>query len=205
MRRFTLGLVASVTLALVASVASMARQGARTTTSAGGATSPSTLMGTIRDADGKALNGVPVSARAADQTFTTSVYTDDQGEYVFPTLPRGDYNVWAQAVGFSTARVNLMLDGVESTVQVLTLKVLSNFEPQLTGVEWYDALPDDTADHRRLKQITYVSCADCHTLAVALQNRFDEEGWRAIITAMESSLFTGFRGRSDFRADQLFG
>lgn len=166
MRRFALALVVSVTLAVVASVATMARQGARNTTSASGGAWPSTLMGTIRDADGKPLNGVPVSARASDETFTTSVYTDDKGEYVFPTLPRGDYSVWAQAVGFATARVDLMLDGAKPAVQAFVLKPLANFEPQLTGVEWYDALPDDTADHRRLKQITYVSCADCHTLAV---------------------------------------
>src|SRR5437588_251450 len=176
MRRYTLALVASVIIAVIASVAGIARQGARTTTAASGAASPSSrsslssLMGTIRDADGKLLNGVPVSAQASDQTFTTSVYTDDKGEYVFPTLPGGDYKVWAQAVGFSTARVDLMLDGAKPTVQPFMLKRLANFEPQFTGVEWYDALPDDTADHRRLKQITYVACADCHSLAVALQN-----------------------------------
>ena len=49
--------------------------------------------------------------RATDQTFTTSVYTDDKGEYVFPNLPHGDYKVWAQAVGFSTARMDLTLGG----------------------------------------------------------------------------------------------
>src|SRR5437773_2207844 len=186
MRRYTLALVTSVTLAIVASVAGLARQGARTTTSAIGPASPSTLMGTIRDVDGRPLNGVPVSARASDQTFTTSVYTDNKGEYVFPTLPRGDYKVWAQAAGFSTARADLTLDGAKPAVQAFMLKPLANFDPQFTGVEWYDALPDDTADHRRLKQITYVACADCHSLAVALQNRFDEVGWRAIITSMES-------------------
>src|SRR5580693_8965393 len=98
MRRYTLVLAAGVTLAVVASVAG---QGARTTPSTSGPASPSTLMGTIRDVGGEPLNGVPVSARATDQTFTTSVYTDDKGEYVFPTLPRGDYKVWAQAVGYS--------------------------------------------------------------------------------------------------------
>jgi len=202
--RYTLTFVATVTLGVVAGVAGMVPQGARTTASTGGPASPTALMGTIRDPAGKPLSGVPVSARASDQTFTTSVYTDDRGEYVFPTLPRGDYNVWAQTLGFATARVDLMLDGATPTVQAFVLKPLSNFEAQLTGVEWYDALPDDTADHRRLKQITYVACADCHSLAVVLQNRFDEAGWRTIITAMESAVYNGFRGRSDFRDDELF-
>ena len=204
MQRYALTLVLGVTLAIVASIAAMARQGARTTTSASGLASPSSLMGTVRDAGGKPLNGVPVSARATDQTFTTSVYTDDKGEYVFPTLPPGDYKVWAQAVGYSMTSVDVPLGGSHATVQAFALKPLANFESQLTGVEWYDSLPDDTADHRRMKQILYVACTDCHSLAVILQNQFDEAGWRAIITAMESSVYNGYRGRSDFRDDELF-
>ena len=204
MRRYRRVFILGVILAVVASVAAMARQGTRTTTNTTGPASPSTLMGTVRDAGGKPLNGVPVSVRTTDQTFTTSVYTDDKGEYVFPTLPRGDYKVWAQTVGFSTARMDLTLDGTHPTVQAIVLKPIGNFEPQLTGVEWYDSLPDDTADHRRLKQILYVGCTDCHSLAVVLQNRFDEAGWRAIITAMEASVYNGYRGRSDFRDDELF-
>ena len=62
---------------------------------------PSTgLMGTVKSADGKVMEGVAVSARAANQTFTTSVYTDKDGEYHFPQLANGSYKVWAQAVGF---------------------------------------------------------------------------------------------------------
>src|ERR1700676_2873886 len=165
MRRHTRVFILGVILAAVARVAARARQGTRTTTNATGPASPSTLMGTVRDAGGKPLNGVPVSVRATDQTFTTSVYTDDKGEYVFPNLPHGDYKVWAQAVGFSTARMDLTLGGAHSTVQAIVLRPIGNFEPQLTGVEWYDSLPDDTADHRRMKQIMYVACTDWHSLA----------------------------------------
>ena len=78
MQRYALTLVLGVTLAIVASIAAMARQGARTTTSASGPASPSSLMGTVRDAGGKPLNGVPVSARATDQTFTTSATATSQ-------------------------------------------------------------------------------------------------------------------------------
>ena len=58
------------------------------------------LTGVVSSSDGKPLEGVGVSARADDKTFTTTVYTDDNGKYFFPPLESGSYQVWAQPVGF---------------------------------------------------------------------------------------------------------
>src|SRR5579863_10092527 len=63
------------------------------------------LMGSIKGMDGKPLHGIAITAQASDRTFKTTVYTDDQGEYVFPHLLTGDYKIWAQAVGLTTERV----------------------------------------------------------------------------------------------------
>src|SRR5687767_2622481 len=68
-----------------------------------------TLIGSVRAGDGKALGGVVVSARAADKTITVSVFTDEQGGYIFPALDSGTYRLWAQAVGFQTARGKVTL------------------------------------------------------------------------------------------------
>jgi hypothetical protein len=198
-----LALVTGLTLAVAAVLAAAVPQGGRTPTNAVAPASPSTLMGTIRASDGKPLDGVTVSARAREQTFTTSVFTDVQGEYVFPTLPSGVYQVWAQAVGFATARVDLTLDASRATLQGLTLTPLADFTSQLTGVEWFDALPNDTTEHRRMKQILRVGCSDCHSLAVVLQNRFDEQGWRVLVKAMEEASHSGWTGRVDVPDDQL--
>src|SRR5439155_25945108 len=51
-----------------------------------------TLSGTTRTAGGAPLDGVAVSARAVDKTFTTTVYADKKGEYVFPALESGKYS-----------------------------------------------------------------------------------------------------------------
>jgi hypothetical protein len=56
----------------------------------------SSLTGMARTMDGKVLEGVAVSARAVDRSVTTSVFTDERGEYVFPPLDGGRYQVWAQ-------------------------------------------------------------------------------------------------------------
>ena len=58
------------------------------------------LSGSIRSASGEPMEGVTVSAKAEGKTITTSVFTDDDGVYVFPALDAGKYRVWAQAVGF---------------------------------------------------------------------------------------------------------
>ena len=111
--------------------------------------SGASIWGTVQDAAGDPVDGALVSIRAVDQTFTTSVFTDESGEYVTPPLPARRYRMWAQAVGFGTARAELLLDGPAS--RSFALKMLEDFTPQLTGTEWYDALPDATADDRRMK------------------------------------------------------
>ena len=160
------------------------------------------LMGTIRDAAGKPLAGVTVSARSADRTMTTSVYTDDAGRYVFPHLAAGRYRVWAQAVTYGTGRIEAVLDGVHTEGRDVTLSPLRDFEAQLSGSEWFNSLPDDTANHRRLKQIMYVACTGCHSLDVVLQNKFDETGWNAIVHSMEQAFYNGYRP-GDLKASQL--
>ena len=161
------------------------------------------LRGTVRIASGTPLDGAAVSVKAPGQTITTSVYTDTRGAFVFPALPAGRYDVWAQAVGFRTARASVTLDPARPVTQALSLAPAEDFAAQLTGDQWLDALPSDTRERRRMKQVLFVSCADCHSLAVVLQNRFDEAGWRAIVRSMEEAAHTGWTGRLDPRDDQL--
>src|SRR5215472_6977331 len=62
------------------------------------------LSGAIKSASGEAMGGVTVSAKADGRTITTTVFTDDSGNYYFPPLPSGKYRVWAQALSFATAK-----------------------------------------------------------------------------------------------------
>src|SRR6516165_9093900 len=83
---------------LLASVAGLAMGLA-----AGGASADQLLTGSIASASGQKLEGVQVSAKKEGSTITTSVYTDQNGDYFFPPLADGKYRVWAQALGFQTA------------------------------------------------------------------------------------------------------
>jgi hypothetical protein len=59
------------------------------------------LSGSVKSDVGAKLDGVIVSAKRADQTITTSVFTDEDGNYYFPRMADGKYRVCAQAEGFA--------------------------------------------------------------------------------------------------------
>src|SRR5688572_23723555 len=63
----------------------------------------SALTGIVRNGTAP-MEGVAVSARADGHTWTTTVFTDARGEYVFPAVEAGRYRVRAQAVGFGAGR-----------------------------------------------------------------------------------------------------
>src|SRR5262245_41017137 len=67
------------------------------------------LAGTITSAAGEKMGGVTVSARAEGSPITTSVFTDETGNYYFPPLPDGKYRVWAQALTYQTAKSDVDL------------------------------------------------------------------------------------------------
>ena len=152
----------------------------------------SVLSGTVRSSEGKPLEGIGVSARNRSDTFTTTVYTDESGRYLFPPVASGEYKVWAQAVGFETSRAETGLaDGAKKQVD-LTLAGLADFHKQLSGTEWAASLPEDTADDRRMKTVFINNCSGCHQVSFLLQNRFDAAGWGAVITLMEKMLSIGY-------------
>lgn len=148
---------------------------------------PGTLVGTVRGADDLPLAGVQVSAKAAGTTITTTVFTDEQGRYFFPAMRAGEYRAWAQAVGFARAPAAVMIVPGGQKRQAFTLNALRTFDelaPQLSESEWIAALPEDTREQRRMKEILRVNCGMCHSIASVLQHRFDERGWLNMIDAM---------------------
>ncbi|MGH9786367.1 MAG: carboxypeptidase-like regulatory domain-containing protein, partial [Terriglobia bacterium] len=146
---------------------------------------PSTgLMGTVKSADGKVLEGVAVSARANSQTFSTSVYTDRDGQYYFPQLASGNYKVWAQAVGFEMAGGEVPYASGRKIEQNFTLRSTKDFSKQLSGAEWAESLPDSTPEDRRMKEVVFNNCTACHTAGFVLAKRFDAAGWKIIVDTM---------------------
>ena len=146
---------------------------------------PSTgLMGTVKSSDGKLMEGVAVSARANSQTITTSVFTDQDGQYYFPALSDGRYKVWAQAVGFEAARGEVAISSGKKIPQNFTLRPMQDFHMQLSGSEWSESLPGDTPEDSRMKEIVHNNCTGCHLTGFVLAKRFDAAGWGVIMNTM---------------------
>ncbi len=142
------------------------------------------LWGTVTSASGETLEGVTVSARSPGRNLTTSVFTDSDGEYFFPPLESGrPYKVWAQAQAFEAGRAEVEL-GQAAERQNFSLTSIADFENQLTGAQWYEALPDATREDRRMKEVFRAACMGCHPQNFTLISRFDEAGWGNIIDVM---------------------
>jgi streptogramin lyase len=163
------------------------------TTDVNAAAGRALLTGTVTSASGEKLGGVAVSAKAAGQTITTTVFTDESGAYYFPPMAAAKYNVWAQADTFETAREDVNL--ISTQHQNFVLKPMKDFERQLTGDQILASLPAETPDERRLKRVFRNSCTSCHQPNYILQNRFDEGGWTAVIDLMKRvNVFGGYLG-----------
>jgi streptogramin lyase len=143
------------------------------------------LVGRVRSADGKPMEGVAVSARLQKgATSTISVWTDQNGYYYFPSLDDGQYQIWAQAVGFDRPVADQKLAKTTTVEQNFTLKPIENYLYQLSSAEWLESLPSETAFDRRMKQVLMNTCSNCHQTSFALEKRYDARGWELIIDHM---------------------
>lgn len=83
------------------------------------------ISGAIRDPQGAAVVGATVTATSATQKFVLTAKTDAQGQYVFPTVPPGNYTIAVEADGFQKfAKQNIVLHASDKiAVPDITLSV----------------------------------------------------------------------------------
>lgn len=145
------------------------------------------LTGAITSAAGEKMGGVTVSAKAERSTITTSVFTDESGNFYFPPLPDGKYRVWAQALTFQRANgdVDLNKKTVRRNFVLQPIKNQEDWIRQLPGDELLAALPGDTPEDYRMKTQVRKNCTGCHSASYPLQHRFDEEGWNKVLDLMK--------------------
>src|SRR5215469_9402174 len=67
------------------------------------------ILGTVRDATGGVISGAKVTVRGIDTNVQTSALTNEQGNYSFPDLRSGNYEVFASVMGFRPAKSDALL------------------------------------------------------------------------------------------------
>src|SRR4029077_1866858 len=76
------------------------------------------LTGTVEDAQGGAPPGVPVTVTSPQLQGANTTVTDASGQFRFPSLPPGTYNVKAELPGFRPAEQNEVGIGIDQTINL---------------------------------------------------------------------------------------
>jgi streptogramin lyase len=148
------------------------------------------LSGTIKSSAGAPMGGVTVSAKADGATITTTIFTDESGQYYFPPLPNGHYRVWAQALSFSTAKGTVDL-AADRRQDFMLASLSGDYFQQLPGDLAMASLPEQSGEDKLLKRIVETDCTGCHQPNFPLQHHFDEVGWSAILDLMKNVNVSG--------------
>src|SRR5215467_14279930 len=96
------------------------------------------LTGQVTSAEEGAMEGVLVSAKKDGSTITTTVVTNEKGEYSFPAdrLAAGHYAISTRAIGYDLdgpKAVDIAAGGAKADIKLLKTKNLVN---QLSNAEW---------------------------------------------------------------------
>ena len=100
----------------------------------------------------------------------------------------------AQAMAADNLKIGFVVTlsgpAVRQDFTLNTMKDNLEIVKQMTGQEYVTSLPEDTPEHRKMKDVFYNTCTGCHEPNYILQNRFDEKGWEAILNLM-SRVYNG--------------
>jgi tetratricopeptide (TPR) repeat protein len=100
---------------------------------------PTSLQGTVRDADGKAVAEASILMRKKDSTDSFLVHTDARGSYSFAQLPEGVYSLHATKDGYAAAEVSaVFLRPRESKIIDLTLVALASKGSAASAPQFFD-------------------------------------------------------------------
>src|SRR5262245_50391220 len=140
------------------------------------------LTGQVSSVQEGLMEGVLVNLKKEGSTITTTVVTNDKGEYSFPAarLEPGKYTITIRAAGY-------VLDGPKS-VEIgaggnakadLKLNKARNIQAQLSNAEWMMSAPGSDRDKQFL-----IGCTSCHTLQRVFTAVHDEAEWEQVFIRM---------------------
>ena len=141
-----------------------------------------TLSGQVSSTEEGQMEGVLVSAKKEGSTVTTTVVTNDKGQFSFPAgrLEPGKYAISIRAVGYTLAGPKSVDVTAAGATAELKLGKVRNLAPQLSNGEWLLSAPG--AD--QFKGSFLLDCQGCHTLQRVFTALHDAEEWKQVFTRM---------------------
>lgn len=124
----------------------------------------SNVQGNVVDSSGASVTGAQVEIRNLDTGVVSQATTDSGGNFRFPSMPPGQYQVQVAAQGFATQAVQLTLTTAETRSLPVTLGVAKTQESVVVSSS---APALDTADSRI--QLT-IESKEFHALPLPGQN-----------------------------------
>ena len=87
------------------------------------------IAGAVKDASGGAIPGATITATNTEQNTQTKTTTDAKGDYAFPSLPVGNYEVQCESKGFrAEKRIGLVIDANAAIQLDMTLELAQRTE-----------------------------------------------------------------------------
>jgi virginiamycin B lyase len=147
-----------------------------------GAWAQTALTGLVSSSDEVAMEGVLVSAKKEGSTITTTVVTNEQGRFSFPSarMEPGKYTISIRAVGYKleSGKSVDVPDGNAATAD-LKLSKAKSLVPQLSSGEWLHSLPGPD------KQKAFLTmCVGCHTLQRVVTSTHDAAEFQQLFLRM---------------------
>ena len=139
------------------------------------------LSGQVSSAEEGAMEGVLVSAKRDGSTITTTVVSNDKGQFSFPAgkLEPGKYTITIRAAGYTLAGPK-SVDVAAGTTADVKLAKARNIVPQLSNGEWMISVPGSD----QFKKTFMLDCQGCHTLQRVFTSLHDAAEWEQVFKRM---------------------
>jgi hypothetical protein len=140
------------------------------------------LTGQVSSTEEGAMEGVLVSAKKDGATVTTTVVSNDKGQFSFPAdrLAPGHYTITIRAAGYNLVGPKAVdiAQGTPASADVKLAKT-NNLAGQLTNAEWLISAPGDD----KIKSFL-PDCVGCHTLQRVFTSTHNADEFKNVFLRM---------------------
>lgn len=140
-----------------------------------------TLTGQVSSTEEGMMEGVLVSAKKEGSTVTTTVVSNDKGQFTFPAgkLDPGKYNISIRAIGYNLVGPKSVDVAASGNTADVKLAKVRNIVPQLSNGELMLSAPGTDQFKGFL-----LDCQGCHTLQRVFNGLHDAAEWEQVFTRM---------------------